>query len=353
MSDIITNVSDNGVGRITLARPKALHALNEGMCAAILEALNKWREDEAVKLVMIGHQQDTRGFCAGGDIRMLATSGAADGVRARAFFATEYRMNVAIHNFPKPYLALIDGITMGGGVGLSVHGSHRVATERSVFAMPETGIGLFPDVGGGWFLPRLRGELGTWLALTGARLKGADVAAAGVATHYLPSELLDNFKAQVLCADFNHGASELLNEILRGSTHAVPAGSFEAHMHTINACFGYDRAEDILAALKADGGEWASKQAGFLETKSPRTVKVALRQLREGAEFERFEENMANEYRIGARQVQSADFIEGVRAVIIDKDHDPKWSPATLEEIDDNIIESVFAPLPADEELTF
>ncbi|CAN0599900.1 unnamed protein product, partial [Laminaria digitata] len=169
-------------GRVTLTRPKALHALNAPMCDTILAALERWAADPTVHLVMIDHEEETRGFCAGGDIRMLADSGAGDASEARAFFNVEYRMNAALKTFPKPVLAIMDGVTMGGGVGLSVHGSHRVATERTLFAMPETGIGLFPDVGGGWFLPRLSGYLGTWLALTGARLKGADVAAARVAT---------------------------------------------------------------------------------------------------------------------------------------------------------------------------
>jgi len=353
MAEYFTEITQNGVGRITLSRPEALHALNEDMCKGVLEALQAWRDDSAVELVMVDHLEGSRGFCAGGDIRMLAESGAGDGVKARAFFATEYRMNVAIHSFPKPYITLIDGVTMGGGVGLSVHGSHRVATERSLFAMPETGIGLFPDVGGGWFLPRLRGELGTWLALTGARLKGSDIAAAQIATHFLPSELIGNLKSQILGADFSQGASGMLDEILRGGTHSVSAGSFEKYMETINSCFAHDRAEDILEALRSDDGEWAAKQADILLTKSPRTVKVALRQLREGARFSSFKDNMRNEYRIGARQVQSADFIEGVRAVILDKDNNPNWNPATFEEIGDAVIEGIFAPLPSDEELTF
>lgn len=353
MTDDVKIAKENGVGRLTLDRPSALHALTTAMCATMLDPLQAWADDPTVELVMIDHAENTRGFCAGGDIRMLATSGAEDGREAREFFATEYRLNTAIHSFPKPYLALMDGVTMGGGVGVSVHGSHRVVTERTLFAMPETGIGLFPDVGGGWFLPRLRGELGCWLALTGARLKGADVAAAGIATHFLPSELIPNLKRQVLEADYSEGAAEMLGEILRRATHAVPAGSFEEHMPTINRCFTGDRAEDILAALDADGGDWATKQAALLRTKSPRTVKVALRQLREGARFDRFEDNMANEYRIGARQVQSRDFLEGVRAVIIDKDHDPKWQPDTLEGVSGDVIDGVFAPLPDGEELTF
>lgn len=351
LGEVIVTTTNNGVGRLTLARPAALHALNEPMCAAILEALRKWATDESVKLVLVDHQDDTRGFCAGGDIRMLATSGAGDGAEARAFFATEYRMNTAIHNFPKPYIAMMDGVTMGGGVGLSVHGTHRIATERALFAMPETGIGLFPDVGGGWFLPRLAGELGTWLALTGARLKGADVNAAGIATHMVPSEDLADLKARICETGFGADAEVALEVLLAPFATSAGAGSFSPFVETLNACFGHDRVEDIVAALNEDGGEWALKQAATIATKSPRTLKVALRQLREGARFATFEENMCNEYRIGARQVQSADFLEGVRAIIVDKDNAPKWAPARLEDITDEIVDSVFASLPASEEL--
>lgn len=352
MTDSVLTRSDGGVGYITLNRPDALHALNLDMCETILAALRVWAQDPGVHIVVVDHAAGSRGFCAGGDIAMLRESGMSDGKDARAFFAEEYRMNAAIESFPKPYLALIDGVTMGGGVGLSVHGSYRVATERTLFAMPETGIGLFPDVGGGWFLPRLSGELGTWLALTGARLKGSDVAAARVATHFLPSELMPNLKAQIAEADFSAGAAEMLGEILSRLTHVVPAGSFEAHMETINACFAGDSAEAMVAALEADGSEWAVKQAETIRTKSPETVKVALRQVREGAKCETFEDNMRMEYRIGWRKVQSADFLEGVRAVIIDKDHAPNWTPDTLEAVSAADVAKYFAPL-GDDELSF
>ncbi|MEM7492396.1 MAG: enoyl-CoA hydratase/isomerase family protein [Pseudomonadota bacterium] len=345
---VLTKVED-GVGHISLNRPEALHALNLSMCRTILSALNLWRDDERVRMVLIDHADGTRGFCAGGDIAMLRRSGMSDGAEARAFFAEEYRMNAAIKAFPKPYLAIMDGVTMGGGVGLSVHGSHRIATDKTLFAMPETGIGLFPDVGGGWFLPRLTGELGTWLALTGARLKGTDVAAARIATHYVPSELLPNLKSQIADADFSAGAAELLGEILSSLSQSVPAGSFLPHMDTINACFGFDRAEDIVRALEDDAGDWATKQLHVMETKSPETIKVALRQLREGARFEIFQQNMSMEYRIGWRKVQSPDFIEGVRAVIIDKDNQPKWSPATLEAVSEDYVGGFFEPLGEDE----
>jgi enoyl-CoA hydratase len=349
MTDTVLTKSSGGVGYITLNRPEALHALNLEMCETIFAALRVWAHDPSVHLVVMDHAEGTRGFCAGGDIAMLRDSGLSDGREARAFFAEEYRMNSAIKAFPKPYLALMDGVTMGGGVGLSVHGSHRVATERTLFAMPETGIGLFPDVGGGWFLPRLRGELGTWLALTGERLKGPDVAAARVATHFLPSELLANLKTQIAAADFSAGAAEMLGEILARLTHAVPAGSFEAYMETINTCFAGDRAEDIVARLEADGSDWALKQVATIRTKSPETVKVALRQVREGAACETFEDNMKMEYRIGWRKVQSPDFIEGVRAVIIDKDHNPAWSPDTLEGVSEDDVALYFESLGEDE----
>ncbi|MEQ9434409.1 enoyl-CoA hydratase/isomerase family protein [Hyphomonas sp.] len=349
MTEDVRITAQKRIGRITLTRPSALHALNAPMCESILSALERWAGDPTVHLVMIEHEEGTRGFCAGGDIRMLAESGAGDAHEARAFFNVEYRMNAALEAFPKPVLAIMDGVTMGGGVGLSVHGSHRVATERTVFAMPETGIGLFPDVGGGWFLPRLSGALGTWLALTGARLKGADVAAARVATHFLPSELVPNLKKQIEGADFSVDAADLLNEILRGVSHAVPAGSFEAHREIINRCFAPDTAEAIIAALEADGSDWAGEQVAALSTKSPETVKVALRQLREGERLASFEDNMRMEYRIGWRKVQSADFLEGVRAVIVDKDNSPSWSPARLEDVTEADVARYFEPLGADE----
>ena len=352
MSDEILARAEGALGHLTLNRPKALHALSTQMCLDMIDPLLKWAADPAIGAVLLDHAEGTRGFCAGGDIRMLAESGAGDASEAREFFATEYRMNVALDEFPKPVLAIMDGVTMGGGVGLSVHGSHRVATERTLFAMPETGIGLFPDVGGGWFLPRLSGELGTWLALTGDRLKGVDVAAARVATHFLPSELVPNLMKQVASADFSVGAAEMLNEILRTLTHSIPAGSFEAHRAVIDTCFAFDTAEEIVAALEADGSGWALAQVKTLRSKSPETIKVALRQLREGRRLTSFRENMQMEYRIGWRKVQSHDFQEGVRAVIVDKDNAPSWSPASIEEVPPEMVDKYFEPL-GDDELTF
>jgi enoyl-CoA hydratase len=345
-TDVLTRI-EGRVGRIVLNRADALHALTHPMCQAMIDALLAWRDDANVTVVMIDHAPGTRGFCAGGDIRILADSGAKDGVAARGFFHTEYQLNHLIQSYPKPFVALMDGVTMGGGVGVSVHGAFRVATERTVFAMPETGIGLFPDVGGGWFLPRLpEPEFGTWLALSGARLKGDGLVTAGIATHFVPSELLDSARAQIAGAADTHDPQRALRSGLDALCEAkgqaiVPAPGALAPL------FGFDRVEDIFAALAgASDHDWPKQQLAVLKTKSPQTLKVALRQLRLGAKCATFAENMAMEYRIGARVVMRHDFLEGVRALIIDKDNAPKWVPATLEEVTDQMLDEIFAPLP-------
>ena len=341
MADVIIH-RQGAAGRITLNRPQALHALNEEMCLAMDAALQAWADDDEIELVVVDHAEGTRGFCAGGDIRMLAESGAADGSAAQAFFRAEYRLNTRIKNYAKPYVAFIDGVTMGGGVGISVHGSHRVATERTTFAMPETGIGLFPDVGGGWFLPRLGPPLGMWLALTGERLKGGDVCAAGVATHFAESGVLAAVKDQVC-----EGQLDLLEAMDWDET-----GSFEKHLEVIQRCFWRPTVEEIFMALEGEEDEWAKKQLAVLKTKSPQTLKVAHRQLALGLQATTFEDNMRMEFRIGSRQVHSHDFQEGVRAVIIDKDNAPKWNPPTLGGVSEQTLDEIFAPL-GEGELTF
>jgi enoyl-CoA hydratase len=352
MTDTIVARTAGALGRITLNRPDALHALTTPMCAAMTDALLAWRDDPAVKAVLVDHKDGTRGFCAGGDIRMLAKSGAKDGADAREFFHTEYRLNHLIHEYPKPYVALMDGVTMGGGVGISVHGDFRIATERTTFAMPETGIGLFPDVGGGWFLPRLpEPEFGVWLALTGARLKGEECVTSSVATHLIPSELLGAARAQIAGAAQTHDPMSAIRSGLDALCEAKRAPIVPGP-GALRPLFGHDTVEAIYAALERDGGEWARKQLETLRTKSPQTLKVALRQIRTGAKLATFAENMAMEYRIGARVVQRHDFIEGVRAVIIDKDNAPQWSPATLEGVTDAMLDDIFAPLPPGEEWT-
>ena len=339
MSDQLLTFIDNGVGRIRLNRPKAIHALTPEMCHAINDALLGWADDPAVAVVMIDHAEG-RGFCAGGDIALLANSAKADCVEAEAFFHVEYRMNHLLFVYEKPIVAFIDGIVMGGGVGLSLPARFRVATERTTFAMPETGIGLFPDVGGGWFLPRLPGRVGAWLAATGSRIDGADCAAIGIATHYMASERLDAVKARIIADPA--GLGEMLDE----HAETPPPAKLDVARADIDRLFASDNAEEIVAALKADGGEWATRQLSVLATKSPQTIKVALRQLVEGGRKDAFADNMAMEYGVACAVIRRPDFAEGVRAVIFDKDNAPRWNPATLEEVSEAMIDAIFAPLP-------
>lgn len=353
--EVICGIEGN-LGRLTLNRPEALHSLNHAMCSLMVEALLAWRTDDGVKAVWIDHQPETRGFCAGGDIRMLAESSKTDGEEAFAFFRLEYQLNHLIKTYPKPVTAVIDGVTMGGGVGVSVHGDYRIATENTVFAMPETGIALMPDVGGGWFLPRLAGELGTWLAMTGSRLKAADSLAAGIATHYVATDRVDALRA-FIAAGIEQGrdTTEAIGEML-GERHEDPGAPVqldEETLENINRCFTFDSAEEIVAALEEDknkngGDSWAAKQLATIAAKSPQTVKIALRQIRLGAQMKDFADNMAMEFDAVCRVVLNKEFQEGVRAVIIDKDNAPQWRYASIAEVPDAEIEAVFEPLPAD-----
>ncbi len=345
MTDELLTSIDGKAGRLRLNRPKALHALTTAMCEAIIEALQKWRGDPAVEAVIIDHAEG-RGFCAGGDIRMLAESGAKDGKEAREFFHTEYRMNHLLFTCAKPTVAFMDGITMGGGVGISQPCKYRVATENTKFAMPETGIGLFPDVGAGWYLSRLPGRVGQFLALTGARIEGAECLALGLATHYLPGEALEDAKAKI-ADDPQHIPADLDRLAIE-----PPPARIEENREKIDRLFASDRYEDILAALEEDGSEWAQKELETLKTKSPQTCKVALHLLKLGARHKDFAEEMMVEYRVGAHVVQRHDFLEGVRAVIIDKDNAPQWNPATPEEATDGLITEIFSPLSPEDEWT-
>ena len=342
--EVIVRV-EGRVGRLTLNRPQALHALTTNMIRLLTDALLAWRHDPAVDLILLDHAGE-RGFCAGGDIRMLAESGAGDGAAAREFFFNEYRLNDLLHGYPKPTVAIMDGVTMGGGVGLSRPCRFRVATERTTFAMPETGIGLFPDVGGGWYLPRMPDHIGLWLALTGARIKAADCELMCVATDCVESKDVADLKARIVKDPA--AVETLLTEFEADAGRPTLA----AHQDEIAHLFGGHSVEAIVAALKAADTEWAREQLAILATKSPQTMKVAFRQLRLGGQAKNFTEHMAMEYRIGARVVQRHDFLEGVRAVIVEKDNAPKWNPPTLEGVSDAMLDSIFAPLPSAMEWT-
>ena len=342
--DILTRIEGHA-GLISLNRPGAIHALTLPMVHAMTAALLKWKNDDAVKCIIIDHAEG-RGFCAGGDIAFLRNSALNDnGESGRKFFHDEYQLNHLLFTYPKPVVAFMDGITMGGGVGISQPARFRVATENTRFAMPETGIGLFPDVGGGWYLSRLEGRVGQFLALTGARLDGAECLALGLATHYLPSEALAEAKARIAVEDV-----ERIDGILGTLSASPPEPRIVSNILAINRHFASDRFEDILASLEGDDSDWAMKELATLRTKSPQTCKVALRQLATSAGLDDFAANMAMEYRIGSRVLVRPDFAEGVRAVIVDKDNDPKWNPATAEGVSEELLDAIFSPLPPQEE---
>jgi enoyl-CoA hydratase len=333
-------------GHISLARPKALHALTQAMCEAMSEALLAWRDDPAVEAVLIDHAEG-RGFCAGGDVALVRRSALEDsGASGRAFFFAEYRLNHLLFTYPKPVVAFMDGVTMGGGVGISQPARYRVATENTLFAMPEGAIGLFPDVGAGWYLPRLKGRTGAFMALTGARLDGAECLWAGLATHYLPSERLAEAKARIAAAPGDIAA--ILDELSVGPPAARIAGNAEK----IDRLFVSDTLETIIAALEAEPSEWAAKELKAIVAKCPATAKVALREFAEGARRTDFADEMRAEYRLAARMMLRPDFAEGVRAVLIDKDNAPHWDPATPEGVTPEILDEIFAPLAEQDEWT-
>jgi enoyl-CoA hydratase len=318
-------------GRIRLNRPKALNALDAEMVALMLEALADFAADPAVHLVLVDAPE--RGFCAGGDIRSLramSMAGDADGITD--FFATEYRLNLAISEFPKPYVALIDGVCMGGGIGISVHGSHRIATEKAMFAMPETAIALFPDVGASFALPRLPGALGMYIGLTGARMLGADGVHAGFATHYVPGTQLGGL-AEALVRD---GVA-----VIAEFAAPLPAFTLAAERAMIDYCFAAPSVAEIVARLEADGGAFATATLAQLRGHSPSAVHWSFEIIRQGA-ARTLAEALSAELALVSRVAMGAEFLEGVRAMVVDKDRAPKWQPDRLEDVDAGAIAAMF-----------
>ena len=333
--------AQGALGLITLNRPKALNALTLGMIHAMTERLGDWAEDPNIAAVLIQGAGE-KAFCAGGDVLALIRPGNESFIEG--FFRDEYRLNRMIFRYPKPYIALVDGIAMGGGVGVSVHGRYRIATERTLFAMPETGIGMFPDVGGTWFLPRLPGALGLYLGLTGARLGAADCLHAGLAEAYLPL----GRHGELLAGLAKGRWPETLLAELGGDAGPAPVAD---HARAIDRCFSAGSVEAIVERLRGEGGAWAEKTLAALERNSPTALKIAFRQIREGAALD-FEGCMVREYRLSQRVVASNDFREGVRALLVDKDMSPQWAPASLADVSDADIDGIFAPLPG-VDLTF
>ena len=293
---------------------------------------------------MIVTAEGGRAFSAGGDIRALYELGRAGRQdEALTFFREEYTLNTAIKRYPKPYVSLIDGIVMGGGFGVSVHGSHRVAGDRFQFAMPEVGIGFFPDVGATWVLPRMPGGTGAWCALTGERMKAADGVATGIATHHVHSQRFPDL-LDALCGNVS------VDALLAAFAEAQTEGPMTARRTLIDRLFAGDRVEDILIALEGAGDDWATQTAATIRKKSPTSLKVALAQIRRGRDWS-FEDCMKAEMRIVSHIVHGHDFYEGVRAAIVEKDNVPKWHPATLAAVEEAAVERHFGPIP--EELAF
>ena len=315
-------------GLVTLNRPQALNAVTLGMVRALRKQLDAWCDDPAVSRVVLTGAGG-KAFSAGGDIRQIYDLGkAGKQVEAMAFFREEYQLNTVIKKYPKPYVSLYDGIVMGGGIGLSIHGSHRVAGDKFLYAMPEVNIGFFPDIGGTWFLPRMPGEIGTYCAVTGERLRAPDSVAGGIATHRVASQKFPEL-LEALCGTVSVDA-------LLGAFAAPPEqGPVAARRPHIDRMFGADTVERILQNLDGAAGEaadWASATAAIIRSRSPTSLKIALEQVRRGASLS-FEDCMRTEYRIVSRVLHGHDFYEGVRAVIVDKDNAPRWQPASLAEV--------------------
>ncbi|MCB5168847.1 enoyl-CoA hydratase/isomerase family protein [Streptomyces bambusae] len=325
---------------ITLNRPKALNALSHPMVLRIGQALATWADDPTVAVVVIEGAGE-RGLCAGGDIRAIHEDARTGGGASADFWRDEYRLNALIARYPKPYVALMDGIVMGGGVGVSAHGSVRIVTERSKVAMPETGIGFVPDVGGTYLLALAPGELGTHLALTGTPVGAADALLCGLADHFVPSAALPAFAREL--------ASDSVHCVLDRHVAQPPSGDLNASREWIDHCYAAGTAEEIVARLRSSGVPAAKAAADTLLSRSPTAVKVTLAALRRARRLGPLECVLEQEYRVSCTALSSPDLVEGIRAQVIDKDRDPRWSPATLEEVGPAAVERYFAPLDAHE----
>ncbi|WP_428662148.1 enoyl-CoA hydratase/isomerase family protein [Reyranella sp.] len=348
-AEILFDVKD-GLGLITLNRPKALNALTHGMILEMERVIPGWEKDPAIKAVVLRGAGD-RAFCAGGDVTNLYRESRENpsGTLRRDFFRDEYIINRRIYRYAKPWISLIDGVYMGGGVGLSAHGSHSVASEKLLFAMPETTIGLFPDVGGGYFLTRLQGALGVFLALTSYRLKIADALWAGIVHFHVPSARMNDLQAALGAADLSGpDADRKVDAVIAGFTADAGMPTLPAMMPDIDACFSAESVAEIEAKLRKRGGEWADKQLAALLKLSPLAMAITLEQLRRCANRS-FEDSMTIEYRMSQACMRpDHDFFEGVRALLIDKDQKPKWNPPTIDGVTPAMVEAHFKPVSND-----
>ncbi|MDX1887395.1 enoyl-CoA hydratase/isomerase family protein [Mycolicibacterium sp. 120270] len=339
--DVLVTV-DRGIGLITLNRPKAINSLNHPMVSVISQALTEWRDDDDVRAVLLSGAGE-RGLCAGGDIVEVYNSARGDHGVAGSFWWDEYLMNAYIARYPKPYIALMDGIVMGGGVGVSAHGSHRIVTDTTKMAMPEVGIGFIPDVGGTYILSRTPGLLGHHAALTGAPFAAGDAIAMGFADHFVPHDKLAEFKAAIIADGIDAALAAYATE--------PPASELLAQRDWIDECYAGETVADIVAALRRHGGGPANDAADLIMTRSPVSLSVTLEAVRRAAKLDTLEDVLRQEYRTSCGSLNSHDLVEGIRAQVIDKDRNPKWSPPSLEAVTADDVEAYFAPQNPD--LTF
>lgn len=338
---------EGSAGIIRLNRPKAINAMTLEMSLGIDAALDRFEADPAIALVLLEGAGE-RGLCAGGDIRGLYESSLAGGDLGKIFWRQEYIMNARIAKFPKPYVVFMDGLVMGGGVGLSAHGSHRVVTERTKLAMPEVGLGFFPDVGGTWLLSRSPGEIGTYFGLTGQTMNGPDAIYARFADAVVPSAKWPALR-EALTQLRPAAASREIKAVIDGFASGETSGPVAANQPQIDRWFAHDRMQDIVAALRQDGSELAASTLKTLNEKSPRGMVVALKLLRLARTASSLEQCLVREYRAALQVFKSDDFREGVRAAVIDKDRNPRWSPAGIEDVTPAMIAPYFAEIGADE----
>ncbi len=339
--DVLVTV-ENGVGLITLNRPKAINSLTHPMVITMSSVLTDWEHDDGVRAVLVSGAGE-RGLCAGGDIVVIYHSAQADGSEARQFWYDEYLLDAQIGRFPKPYVALMDGIVMGGGVGVSAHGTVRVVTDTTKMAMPEVGIGFIPDVGGTFILSRAPGLLGHHAALTGAQFDGADAITLGFADHFVPHDKLHAFKDAIV--------ADGIDAALKAHATELPPSRLLAQRNWIDYCYAGDTVEDIVGALRGHDAGPANDAANLIATRSPTSVSVALEAIRSAAKLDTLEDVLRQEYRTSVGALRSHDLVEGIRAQVIDKDRNPKWSPASLAAVTTADVEAYFAP--GDRELEF
>jgi enoyl-CoA hydratase len=334
---------DGNLGLITLNRPQVLNALNHKMLLAINYALTEWEEAEHIKAVVI-RAAEGRAFCAGGDIRAVYEKKLTKDPTLSHFFRDEYKVNLHIYHYSKPFIALLDGITMGGGTGVSINGSHRIATERLLFSMPETSIGFYPDVGATYFLSRLPYKMGFYLGLTSARIPYNDCAMLGLVNHIVPQNSFSEIIYALADTSLEENANATVTEIMERFAIAYPKSALLDHVKEIETCFSQNTLEEIFQSLAENGSEWCLQTLAILKTKSPTSLKVTLKALQEG-EKASFSDCMRIEYRLTNRFLEAHDFFEGIRAAIIDKDQAPKWKPSELENVTMDAVKQFFAPL--------